>query len=199
MKAIMVSCGRSMAQIKSDTAQLGDLGLVAEQSRGGQRTMFQPAILTVQGVFKKLREIADITGGSSGNKKVDLIQSLLVACRGSEARYLIRTLAGKLRIGMAEQSVLQALAQAAVQTPLCQDYPPEIHTAYKSVDGEKFKEVLGEESLKLKTASSLVSGSMTERELKFTYMTMGRSIFILEIKKITQPSSLTLSRGFQIV
>jgi len=47
---------------------------------------------------------------------------------------------------------LQALAQAVVQTPLCQDYPPEIHTAYKSAENEKFKEVLGKESLKLKTA-----------------------------------------------
>jgi len=152
MKAIAASCGRSVAQIKTDSGKLGDLGLVAEQSRGGQRTMFQPAILTVQSVFKKLQEIAAITGGSSGSKKVDMIQALLVACRGSEARYLIRTLAGKLRIGMAEQSVLQALAQAVVQTPLCQEYPPEIHTAYKSVENEKFKEVLAKESLKLKTA-----------------------------------------------
>jgi len=152
IKAIAASCGSSPQHVKEKLGKLGDLGLVAEQSRGGQRTMFQPAILTVQGVFKKLREIADISGGSSGNKKVDLIQSLLVACRGSEARYLIRTLAGKLRIGMAEQSVLQALAQAAVQTPLCQDYPPVVHTAHKSVEGDKFKEVLGKESLKLKTA-----------------------------------------------
>jgi len=152
MKAIAASCGSSPAHIKEKLGKLGDLGLVAEQSRGGQRTMFQPAILTVQGVFKKLREIADISGGSSSNKKVDLIQSLLVACRGSEARYLIRTLAGKLRIGMAEQSILQALAQAVVQTPLCQDYPPEVHTAYKSVENDKFKEVLAAESLKLKTA-----------------------------------------------
>jgi len=152
IKAIAASCGSSPAHLKEKLGKLGDLGLVAEQSRGGQRTMFQPAILTVQSVFKKLREIADISGGSSGNKKVDMIQSLLVACRGSEARYLIRTLAGKLRIGMAEQSVLQALAQAVVQTPLCQEYPPEIHTAYKSAENEKFKEVLGKESLKLKTA-----------------------------------------------
>ena len=35
--------------------------------KGGQRTMFQPAILTVQSVFKKLREIADISGGSIGS------------------------------------------------------------------------------------------------------------------------------------
>ena len=152
MKAIAVSCGRSPAQIKSDTEKLGDLGLVAEQSRGSQRTMFQPAILTVQSVFRKLQEIAKITGNSSGSKKVDLIQSLLVACRGSEARYVIRSLAGKLRIGMAEQSVLQALAQAVVQTPLGQDYPPTLATQYKQTDNDKFKEILGKESLKLKTA-----------------------------------------------
>merc|ERR1719384_1189741 len=114
--------------------------------------MIQPTILTVQSVFRKLQEIAKITGSSSGSKKVDLIQSLLVACRSSEARYVIRSLAGKLRIGMAEQSVLQALAQATVQTPLGQEYPPEIHTSYKATDNDKFKEVLGKESLKLKTA-----------------------------------------------
>ena len=111
MKAIAQSTGRSLAQIKTDAQNSGDLGLVAEQSKSSQRVMFKPAPHTVEGVFKKLKEIATLTGSSVQSKKIDKIQSMFVACRHAEARYLIRSLAGKLRIGLAEQSLLQAIAQ----------------------------------------------------------------------------------------
>ncbi|XP_075220977.1 DNA ligase 1 isoform X2 [Lycorma delicatula] len=151
IKAIGQSTGRSIAQIKADVASTGDLGIVAEQSRSNQRVMFKPAPLTVRFVFEKLKDIAQMTGQASMTKKLDKIQSLFIACRSSEARFLIRSLAGKLRIGLAEQSVLQALAVACVNTPPGQEYPPKILDASNSLSQETFKSRVDEESLIIKS------------------------------------------------
>ena len=116
MKAIADSTGRTVEQLKLDYKSKGDLGLVAETSRSNQRTMFKPKPLTVSLVYKKLKEIAQLTGNKSQQRKSDIIKSLLVSCQTHETRYLVRSLIGKLRIGLAEQSMLVALAHACVRT-----------------------------------------------------------------------------------
>ncbi|CAF1289888.1 unnamed protein product [Rotaria sp. Silwood1] len=61
IKAIADSTGRTVEQLKLDYKSKGDLGLVAEASRSTQRTMFKPKPLTVSFVYKKLKEIAQLT------------------------------------------------------------------------------------------------------------------------------------------
>jgi DNA ligase-1 len=129
MKAIGESTGRSLAVIKQDQKEIGDLGLVAVKSRSTQPTMFKPKPLTVQGVLKGLMGIATVTGNGAQGRKVDGIKKLLSQADAngtgkvditkdkggpSEAKYLIRFLEGKLRLGLAERTVIVSLAQAMV-------------------------------------------------------------------------------------
>ncbi|TLS23334.1 uncharacterized protein PpBr36_05957 [Pyricularia pennisetigena] len=129
MKAIGESTGRSLAIIKQDQREIGDLGLVAVKSRSTQPTMFKPKPLTVRGVFAGLTNIATVTGNGAQGRKVDMIKKLLSAAdvnntgkvdiskdKGgpSEAKFIVRFLEGKLRLGLAERTVLPSLAQAVI-------------------------------------------------------------------------------------
>lgn len=128
MKAIGESTGRSLAVIKQDQKEIGDLGLVAVKSRSTQPTMFKPKPLTVQGVLKGLMGIATVTGNGAQGRKVDGIKKLLSSADAaggkvditkdkggpSEAKFIIRFLEGKLRLGLAERTVLVSLAQAMI-------------------------------------------------------------------------------------
>lgn len=117
LKALGMTTGVGLDHLKSSLKRQGDLGSLAENIRSRQKTMFTPKPLTVSVVFNKLKEISLMTGNAAQAKKVERITSLLVACRECEAKYLIRSLSGKLRIGLAEQSVLTALGQAVAFTP----------------------------------------------------------------------------------
>lgn len=128
MKAIGEATGRSLAVIKQDQKEIGDLGLVAVKSRSNQPTMFKPKPLTVRGVLQSLIGIATVQGNGSQGRKVDGIKKILSAADSkggkvditkdkggpSEAKFIIRFLEGKLRLGLAEKTVLVSLSQAMV-------------------------------------------------------------------------------------
>ena len=112
MKTISEACGKSLAQVKLDYKDTGDLGEVAMSARNVQPTMFKPKPLTVGEVFTNLQTIASAQGKDSQTRKIRLIKRMLTACQGVEAKFLIRSLESKLRIGLAEKTVLISLSKA---------------------------------------------------------------------------------------
>eukprot|EP00899_Mesostigma_viride_P007438 jgi/Mesvir1/16696/Mv15091-RA.1 len=123
LKALAKATARDVKALSADVREVGDLGLVAQQSRGKQTrlTFSTPKPLTAAKVLEEFRAIAASAGKDSMEKKIGKITALLSAARESEAKYLVRHLQGKMRIGLAEQTVLAALAEAAVMHELrCQ-------------------------------------------------------------------------------
>ena len=119
IKALQSSMGSNSSHIKKKYEELGDLGLVANLLAKSKRSLFgfKPRELTVKGVLSSFREIAGISGSGSEKIKRGKISKMLSDAMKEEAKYLVRGLQGKLRIGLAEQTVLVALAQAISITP----------------------------------------------------------------------------------
>jgi DNA ligase-1 len=129
IRAISESTGTTIAFIKQKYQQEGDLGRVAQSCRTKQKTLegFQehfvpsPRHLTVRQVYETFLQIANASGTSSLHFKLSNIKRLLVLCQSvqqldknsmEEAKFLIRGLEGKLRIGLAEKTLLRALTYA---------------------------------------------------------------------------------------
>ena len=131
IKAIGEATGTSPNMVKSKYETVGDLGTVAMSCKSKQKTLggffgAAPSVkakskgssmLTARTVLQVFREIAETKGNQAQKWKVDKIKKLLVkASVGIETKYIIRGLQGKLRIGLAQSTVLIALAHSLALT-----------------------------------------------------------------------------------
>jgi DNA ligase-1 len=89
---------------------LGDVGLAAERLLESRQTVAEPG-LEVEEVFDTLHQIAASAGSGSQGQKLDLLVGLLDRATPLEARYLVRTVTGQLRLGIGTPTILDGLAQ----------------------------------------------------------------------------------------
>ena len=113
IKAIAKASGRKESEIEKDLAETGDLGETAQKflEKRIQLSFFRRP-LTVERVYKTLDKIARASGEGSVDLKVNLLAGLLADATPRDAKYIIRTVTGKLRLGIADMTVLDALAIA---------------------------------------------------------------------------------------
>jgi DNA ligase-1 len=113
IRAVARSAGHREKDIEEDTQKTGDLGETAQKfmEKKTQATFFSSP-LTVERVYETLDKIANSTGSGSVDTKLALLAGLLSDASPSEAKYIVRTVTGSLRLGIADMTVLDALALA---------------------------------------------------------------------------------------
>ncbi len=113
VKAISLATGADLEKIEALWKQTGDIGTVASEltKKKSQATLFsQP--LTVQKVFDNLQKISEMEGAGTVDRKVQLVSELLTSATPSEAKYIIRTILGELRVGLGEGTVRDSIVWA---------------------------------------------------------------------------------------
>jgi len=113
IRAVARSAGHREKDIEEDTQKTGDLGETTQKfmEKKTQSTFFSSP-LTVERVYETLDKIAKSTGSGSVDLKLSLLAGLLSDASPSEAKYIVRTVTGSLRLGIADMTVLDALAVA---------------------------------------------------------------------------------------
>ncbi len=111
--AVLQATGASEAAVQERWTETGDLGDAAAWAvdNGGQQTLFSEP-LTVERVHDRLRELATYEGSGSQGRKVDALAGLLADADPNEARYVVRTALGHMRVGVGEGTIRDAIAVA---------------------------------------------------------------------------------------
>ena len=127
-RAISTVSGVSEDVIEKMYQKTGDLGAAAMDvlKHKVQGTLFSQA-LTVQSVFLTLEKISGVSGSGSIDVKLGYLSSLLTNASPLEAKYIVRTVTGNLRLGIADYTVLDALSVASVGDRTAR---PELERAY---------------------------------------------------------------------
>jgi DNA ligase 1 len=113
LRAIASSSGKDVSDIVRIYQKTGDLGeatLEVMKSKS-QSTLFSEP-MTVERVYSTFDKVARTIGAGSQEIKLRLISSLLNDAMATEGCYIIKFVMGQLRLGIADYTVLDALAIA---------------------------------------------------------------------------------------
>ena len=123
LRALAQALGLSIKEVEEAYKRFGDVGSAAEKLMGKKKTAtildFLGGVegvsrkpLTVSKVYDSLVRIARASGPGAQEAKIMTLVSLLRDAKPKEAKYLLRTVTGKLRLGVADMTILDALTIA---------------------------------------------------------------------------------------
>ena len=136
IRSIAKAAATSDSEVTRLYKKLGDLGTVSDEllSKGARQATMDSysspkdnGDLTVDQVYSTLDKIARSSGGGSQELKIRLLSDLLRDSSPREAMYIVRTVSGALRLGIADMTILDAMAVSFCGSKDCR---PEVERAY---------------------------------------------------------------------
>lgn len=121
IRAISEATSTPTKTVEETFSRTGDLGATAEKL-----ITHRGANLGVENVYNELMDIAITSGAGSVEKKIGFLSNLLKGSSSKEAKYIARFVLGRLRLGIGDPTVLEALALAAGDRAL----RPDLERAY---------------------------------------------------------------------
>ncbi len=111
IRAIAQTSGRNEKETLADYKKSGDLGTTAENllSKKSQMSLASSPN-TLSKTYATFVKIAKLSGTGSQESKISLLSELLNGATPVEARYLVRFCLGKLRLGIGDPSIIDALS-----------------------------------------------------------------------------------------
>jgi len=113
IKAISKSAGIPVKKIQQEYNKIGDFGQAASKILEQKtQTTFLTQDITVERVYDTLYKIAELKGSRSQDMKMKYISSLLNDATPIEAGFIVKIITSSLRLGIADFTILDALAIA---------------------------------------------------------------------------------------
>ncbi|MDJ0272421.1 MAG: ATP-dependent DNA ligase [Aigarchaeota archaeon] len=113
LRVVKQVTGASEKEVDEAYARHGDVGNAAMVllRRKPQTTLFTQE-LTVQDVYSAFEKIARSTGPGAVDVKMSILAGLLAQASPVEAKHILRIVTGNMRLGVADMTILDALAKA---------------------------------------------------------------------------------------
>lgn len=113
VEAIASASGYTKSEVDAHYKKSGDLGDTAEALLGKKKqTALSTSEMDVGYVFDAMRKIGSASGTGSQDQKIKYLAELLNNSSPLEARYIVRFVIGRLRLGVGDPTIIDALSVA---------------------------------------------------------------------------------------
>jgi len=183
VQVVATAASTSESTVKDSLREIGDIGAVAELllAESAQATLFAEE-LTITHVYETLDAVAKTTGKGSARDKIARLVGLLSDASPMEAKYILRTLTGQLRLGIGDMGIIDSLALAFAGEREARE---RIERAFNVCsDLAQVAEVLAKEGLD---------------SMKNIQAAVGRPIRMMAAKKLSDPAEIIEKAGPEVL